>query len=296
MKRARNRMSSSKEKATSFLCGQSILIRKFTPAAITALAIFSMFLPETIAAIPLSTRRPTIIGVETHLSDIDYRNLQRQSELQQCKVALGVGDGNRDEMLGQEEYVLFVNLLASKQNSDYDAHSSFDKLPQGLKDNYNNFADVSKGGIDVAGFRPGSAATEEQDEQLSGVCQSTIASILDSNSKPKTPVVAPTSPPGDSNSVVVVDVSEVDCSKMIERAQCNVDLSISDSYQNDLLDESDYVKFVNRLSDNKYARYRFEELPSNIQENHKKFVTVDGQVDISGSKPGECRGPKVTIV
>mmetsp|Transcript_26188 Transcript_26188/g.71855 ORF Transcript_26188/g.71855 Transcript_26188/m.71855 type:complete len:1481 (-) Transcript_26188:73-4515(-) len=270
------------------------LMWKMTPASIAAFGI-SMLISGTKAAIPLTTTTTstTINSDFITLFPNEHRDLQ-QDPFQQCKVALGAGDSNRDDTLGKDEYMLFVSILANKnlgeQDTEYTGLSSFDQLPQDLRDNYDKFNDVKRGGVDVSGFRPGTAATTEQDTQLKELCELTRKKILDSNGG-LTPSTDPTSSgdptPSDGDTSVVITSSTLDCSKMIDRGQCNVDLSISDSYQNDLLDESDYVKFVNRLSGNAYAGYRFEQLPENIKQNHKKFATKDRQVNISGSKPGD---------
>ena len=208
----------------------------------------------------------------------DLRKLQ--GNIQQCKIALAVGDIDRDDSLSQSEYLRFVNQLSTKilddQNSDFVAFSSYDELPQGLKDNYDYFMDPETGKIDISGSKPGQATTPEQDMQLVELCNLTSEEIRDFDDQN-------TEAPSGNN----MSNDEKDCSTTLDRGKCNVDLSISDSYQNDLLDESDYVKFVNRLSSNEYANYQFEQLPTNIKNNFHRFAIKDGQVDITGSKPGQ---------
>jgi hypothetical protein len=235
-------------------------------------------------------------AVEVKNRDREHRKLQPAS-LQQCKIALAVGDTDRDDVLSKDEYLNVVNQLG-RQNQDDDEQyvvvSSFDELPTALKDNYDEIANDDLDGINISGSKPGQIPTVEQDIQLNELCESTQAIILG----------ASTNSDNDNGTIVITNDDEttetdptpstpttapqpIDCSATVDRGQCNVDLSISDSYQNNLLDKSDYVKFVNRLSNNEYSGKQFEQLPKNMQENYNSFATKDGQVDISGSKPGQ---------
>jgi len=216
----------------------------------------------------------------------DFRNLQES--IQECKIALAVGDIDRDDSLSHSEYLRFVNQLSTKILDDQKtvAFSSYDELPQGLKDNYDYLLDPEIGNIGISGSKPGQEATLEQDLQLIELCNLTSEKIRDPDGEhiTITDQNTPADPNSSSNNISNI---EKDCSTTLDRGKCNVDLSISDSYQNGILDESDYVKFVNRLSSNEYATNRFEQLPSNIRENFYRFAIKDGQVDISGSKPGQ---------
>jgi len=219
------------------------------------------------------------------------RNLRNlQGDIQQCKIALAVGDINRDDLLSQSEYLRFVKQLGNKmlggQNNDYVSLSSFDKLPEGLKENYSYFSDTELLEIDISGSKPGQTATSEQDMKLDELCDFTTTKIRDPNSETGN-TNDPQKPPNSNPTDDFIPSTGTDCSGTIDRGKCNIDLSISDSYRDDLLDESDYVKFVNRLSRNAYAGYDFEQLPQNIQANYYRFATTDGQVNISGSKPGQ---------
>jgi hypothetical protein len=201
-----------------------------------------------------------------------------QGTIQKCKIALAVGDKNRDDLLDQNEYLRFVNQLGSKiledEPTDYVAISSFDELSQSLKDDYDYFSNPELGQINISGSKPGDVPTPIQDVQINELCELISTKILDPNA------IADPDPTDN-------DAPSTDCSSAVGTNQCNIDLSISDSIKNDLLDESDYVKFVNRLSSNQYANTQFGQLPINIKENYNRFATKDGQVDVSGSKPGQ---------
>jgi len=223
--------------------------------------------------------------------NLDHDRRKLQQDLQQCKILLVVGDSDRDNVLSKNEYLNVVNKIAStNQDKQYVEVSSFDELSTALKENYNEIANDEIGGINISGSKPGQVPTSEQDINLNELCVITKAIVFDTidndndndNDKDKE---AP--PLTDIGNTINIASTGVDCSATVDRGQCNVDLSISDSYQNDLLDRSDYVRFVNRLSSNEYAGAQFEQLPKNINENYNKFATKDSQVDISGSKPGQ---------
>jgi hypothetical protein len=255
------------------------LKRRMTSATIAALAICSI--SGTGATSVLPTTAALSYTEEKDLSIARSRDLRNlQGNTQKCKIALAVGDMNRNDLLDQSEYLRFVNQLGSKiwedQNNDYVVLSSFDELPQSLKEDYDYFSNPELGQINISGSKPGQVPTPVQDVQINELCDLTSSKILD----PMTP--ADPDPTDDGN-----PSTEKDCSGTVGTGKCNVDLSISDSNQNDFLDESDYVKFVNRLSSNKFANTQFGQLPLNIKENYYRFATKDGQVDVSGSKPGQ---------
>jgi len=220
---------------------------------------------------------------------LQIRNLQ--GDIQKCKIALAVGDIDRDNLLGRNEYLRFVKHLSSKilddQNSGYESASMFAELPQNLKKNFNYFSDPGPDQIDVSGSKPGQAATPEQDTQLTEFCDLTIKNIRDPNSEVNNtndPVEPGDPNPADND---VPNIAKSCSETVVDRGKCNVDLSISDTDRNDLFDESNYVKFVNRRSSNKYANTQFGQLPRNIKNNFYRFAIKDGQVDVTGSKPGQ---------
>jgi hypothetical protein len=216
------------------------------------------------------------------------RNLQAS---QQCKIALAVGDSNRDDMLSRnDEYVRFVNQLSGQQ---YSSISTFDELPPALQANYDQNAG-SDGEIDISGSKPGQTSTESQDEQIAALCDSTTAA-LDSDTLAPQPTMSPasiavpsaeTSPPNPTGGDTGGDPT-VDCTGTVSRSQCNTALAIADLSRDDLLSQDEYIRFINRLSGNEFAGATFDGLPDNIQANFQKFALESGEVDIFGSKPGQ---------
>ena len=53
------------------------------------------------------------------------------------------------------------------------------------------------------------------------------------------------------------------------------------------MDENEYLRFLNRLSNNEYKNVDFNDLPENLIDNYDKFATTGGEIDITGSKPGQ---------
>ncbi|KAG7366728.1 hypothetical protein IV203_029398 [Nitzschia inconspicua] len=207
---------------------------------------------------------------------------------QQCKIALAIGDTNRDELLSRNmEYVRFVNQLSSQQ---FSAITSFDELPPGLQANYDQNAGEG-GEIDIGGSKPGQTPTAAQEAQVSALCDSTIAALSGDTvatqpSNALSPSLAPQPTAGGGSSGGGAPAA--DCTGTVSRSQCNTFLAIADLSRDDLLNESEYIRFLSRLSGNEYAGATFDSLPGNIQANFQKFATESGgQVNVFGSKPGQ---------
>ena len=220
----------------------------------------------------------TIIENETPVGrGQDHRSLQ--SLFQQCKISMAVGDIDRDDLLSRSEYLRFVNQLGGKiwndPNSDYVEFSNFDALPQSFKDNFDSYSNSAIGRIDISGAKPGQVVSSEQATKLNDLCEMTALKILDSEGDPD-----PIEQPGPIN-------PSANCNDIVDRGTCNVNLSTSDLSRNNLIDESEYVRLVNRLTSNKYSGVQFAQLPLNIKENYYRFAVTDRQIDISGSKPGQ---------
>ena len=79
----------------------------------------------------------------------------------------------------------------------------------------------------------------------------------------------------------------LDCNGTIDRLQCDRALIISDLSRDSLVDEDEYIRFINRLSGNEYLGVNFNDLPGNIIATYNKFATTGSQIDINGSQPGQ---------
>jgi len=247
-------------------------------AAVAVLAISSIAGTSGVA-MPLTKDKLAQNDVDNDLGmprTLHHRSLQAYN-MQQCKIALSVGDIDRDNLLSKSEYLRFVNQFdKSNTNSAYIEVANYDELPQNLKGNFDSFSDPALSRIDISGVKPGQTPTSAQDTQLNNLCSSTYSKLNDAGDQANPDPTTDDTPD-----------TGADCNAAVDRGRCNVDLSVSDTNQNNLLDESDYVKFVNRLSSNQYTDYQIERLPSNIKQNYYRFATTDGQVNIAGSKPGQ---------
>lgn len=192
-------------------------------------------------------------------------------ETAQCNTALSIADLSRDNFLDQSEYVRFVNRLSS----DY-SDASYDDLPGNIQSNFEKFA--VDGTIDITGSKPGVAPTAEQEAFLASLCCETDLAVRDPGQPVEAPTAAPASTPTGGG---------IDCSDTIPQQQCDTALAIADLSRDDLMDESEYVRFINRLSDNAYTGFEYTSLPANLQTNFIKFAVTNGQVDLTGSKPGQ---------
>ena len=122
---------------------------------------------------------------ESGAAAIHRRNLQT---VQQCKIALAIGDTSRDDVLTQDEYVRFIKQLSGSQ---FASASSFDDLPPELQSNYDDAAGGNAAGIDIAGSKPGQTPTAAQEEQINSLCDSTIGVLNGDISAPPPPAAAP---------------------------------------------------------------------------------------------------------
>jgi hypothetical protein len=190
---------------------------------------------------------------------------------QRCYIDMSISDSNRDSLLVEEEYLRFVNRLS---NYEYQGEE-FENLPGNIKDNFFNLA--LNGSIDLTGSKPGQSATQQQQVFLARVCCETdLATQNPSQPTTPPPDSEPTEPPGPS------------CDETITRKKCNIYLSIADLNRDSILKKDEYVRFLNRLSDNSYSGLEFEFLPRNLIENYKKFSNDDDDgIDIFGAKPGQ---------
>lgn len=204
----------------------------------------------------------------------------------QCNTALAIADLSRDNQMDESEFVRFVNRLSSNAYRD----STFSQLPGNVQATFSKFA--TNGAVDVTGSKPGQTATGAQDELLDALCCETDVAV----SNPGSPVATPTLPPVDGGGGGGDDDDDdgaagPDCTGTIPQTQCNTALAIADLSRDDLMNQVEYLRFVNRLSNNAYLTAQFATLPDSLQSNFQKFATTNGQVDVSGTKPGQSPTP-----
>jgi hypothetical protein len=60
-----------------------------------------------------------------------------------------------------------------------------------------------------------------------------------------------------------------------------------DFNRDDLLNEEEYVRFLNKLTTNEFTGLNFKDLGSPLPENFSSLAKMNGQINIFGSKPGQ---------
>eukprot|EP00980_Cylindrotheca_fusiformis_P004829 scaffold1034_cov127-Cylindrotheca_fusiformis.AAC.10 len=196
---------------------------------------------------------------------------------QQCYIDMSIADRNRDSFIIESEYVRLVNRLS---DNEYEG-AAFDELPAAIRGNFFNLA--SDGGIDVDGSKPGQSPDENQAVFLLRVCCETDLSIRN----PNAPTVSP--PPG---SEPTANPGGFNCDEAVSRQKCNIFLSIADLSKDNFLNEVEYIRFLDRLSGTgAYDDVAFGDLSAALAANYNKFATVDDQIDIFGTKPGQSASP-----
>ena len=69
---------------------------------------------------------------------------------------------------------------------------------------------------------------------------------------------------------------------------CILALRASDTDRDDLLDQEEYVQFLNRLSgDNRFQTLGFEDIDPLLQDLFATYASADAQINVFGTKPGQ---------
>ena len=183
-----------------------------------------------------------------------------------CTRMMVFSDLSRDSFLDQDEYLRFVNRLASPPFSD---------LPPSLIDVFSTLA--SDGLINIDGSQPGQDASLFE-ETLSPICRLTDNGIKQARSN-TAPSLEPEPEPAEEED------QDQSYEPSFTFAMCTRMMVFSDTSRDDSLDDEEYFTFVNRLSGNAYTG-GFSNLPDTLQATFGSLST-GGLVDIAGSKPGQ---------
>ncbi len=120
------------------------------------------------------------------------RNLQSLNvTFLECVIAMNSADNNNDNLLNQNEYIAFVNLLS---NGQYQGES-LATVPAEIRQNFFQLAG-DNGQIDISGSKPGDGQTPEQIDNLQNICTSTVNAI---NAVEGAATESPTSAPSPSS-------------------------------------------------------------------------------------------------
>jgi hypothetical protein len=211
---------------------------------------------------------PAVTDTDTNTTDVTDDDLAGDWILTDeayaaCKLDMMYSDLNRDNVLDPDEYVRFINRSV---NSTAATFASPADLPESFQ---TSFEALSGGGsgIDVAGSKPAPSPTSDQDKHLKTVCRATGKTVSvyvgggDSNP-------GATAPPMDEF-----------------QKECADALSVADRDSNGVMDESEYVRFLNKLMGSTFTD--FDSLADALRANYENISqgTSDG-VNIDGASHG----------
>lgn len=187
--------------------------------------------------------------------------------LETCKRMMAFSDLSRDDFLDQSEYFRFINRLG---NNSW--QGSFAELPNVIRTSFQSLS--TNGRLNVSGSKPGQDS-EEDDVRLQTICTETDRVIQEARGQPTTPASAPVPAPSGSTGV----------EPSFTFQECTRSMTFSDISRDNLLDESEYFRFVNRLVETPWSG-SFANLPSSLQSTFSD-LSRNGGIDVNGSKPGQ---------
>ena len=204
----------------------------------------------------------------------------------ECIMFLALSDTDRDQQIGRDngEYLSFINRM-----SDY-AYSSlavFDELPEPLTTSFQYWAGPD-GFMPIPGSYPGRPSLPSEQERLQEICFDVISILheLETASPTMAPTTsAPTSlfPPPPPEPIRIARTF----------SDCRTSMAISDLSRNAYLDDVEYLRFLNLLTNNQYHGMTYTDLPDLLRFNFVILsdldVPVRGQrsINIQGSAPGD---------
>lgn len=233
-------------------------------------------LPAPIAPAPVAA--PTTLPAPAPVSD-GPTEFSPSFTFNQCKTGMLVSDVNRDDSIDQAEYLRLLNRLAANAYIS----STYDSLPMGLQAAYSELAGPT-GQISVAGSKPGSTATAEDVANLENICQ-VIDRALQSPDQvggggggSATPTPSPVAQ--ETTAAPVQPAVE------ISYTQCTIAMVTSDINRNVVLEQNEFVLFLNKVNSNAYDGLGYDELPEALKALYQDNASATG-VDIAGSRPGQ---------
>ena len=199
------------------------------------------------------------------------------TQLNQCKLFLFVSDGDRDSQLDQNEFVIFVNRLTVNAF----LRQSYLELPLLFRDVFVTAAGDSAGTISTVGARSGQPASVEQLNALAAFCEESYnATNVWKETKTEIPTMSPTNSP---NAVLPTPPPSLSSSDFLT---CITFLAVTDKNRDNFIDQTEYVEFINRLTDNKYIGLSFSEIDPRLQSNYRALGGFSGFISVAGARPG----------
>jgi len=243
---------------------ERVHLQEVCAAAQAAIAEYVEYGPSTVPPDDSgsTTETPSLPPVDDGLSDADYRL---------CRTAMLIADGNRDDNLGEEEYVRLLNRLTFSKFSGY----SFDDLHPLFRFTFDEVASPAGNVIDVSGSKATmggtNSPTDAQEAHLREICLAVHTAIVDFEEATDAPTNAPT--------VAATDVRPPPDISEDDYEQCKEELLAADVNKDLLLEPEDYVSFLNVLADTSFQS--FDYLPADFQDNYNAAkIGAVGFVDI----------------
>lgn len=226
---------------------------------------------------PVTTSRPTTTtSAPVSNSPIPFLS----EEHTKCKTNLIVSDLNRNSLLDADEFGNFLKEISNKRVSAAD----FSNLDIIFQEAYKNLT-KSSDAISLSGFRPGLTPSKDEYQTLIQICNQAYTA-LDKYEKKEldAPGFHPSiSPAVDSNSTQLSEVELKTCKKF---------MVLSDSNRNSVLDETEFVTFVSRMTTTQdFSGYEFDDLDVSFRSIYEGKSKANGGIDIDGSKPGQESTP-----
>ena len=201
----------------------------------------------------------------------------------QCSAYMSYADLSRDNLMDEDEYLRFIARFSMNGYTDV----PYEELPCNFIQNYEKFATGAGGQIDITGGKPGQPApSDDQDEHLTDLCCETDLAVQN----PETtcaPTVGPppTVAPEPSAPTIAPEPSGPPVSAPPD---CKSAMASSDFNRDDYLNQEEYVRFLNRRTQNLFLGQTFDELPQSLKCNYEnlKDPTKD-EISVIGSKPGQ---------
>ncbi|GKZ01331.1 hypothetical protein MPSEU_001084100 [Mayamaea pseudoterrestris] len=194
-----------------------------------------------------------------------------ESETSACKIALIIGDANRDDMLDQFEWIRFLNRLTRNK---YSSVTTFAGLPEVIQTPFQELSDGT-GMVSVSGSKPGATPTEDELVHIQDIC-SQVYGVMSCMQ------YTLSNDPGDNDSSTL-NTTDINATEL---NSCKIAMVVSDISRDEQLDNMEYVRFLNRLTDNRYINKAFSVLAQPLQTNYEDLTDASGFISITGSRPG----------
>ena len=222
------------------------------------------YAPSSPTSSPSTTPYPTITAEPTTMPTVEVD----ASAFQRCLIVLAVADVNRDDSLNQEEYVRFINRWSGVTY----VGEMFEDLDPTLQRNY-AFLAQEGGEIDVTGSKP--EQTVEEDAHLRRFCAYTLTLLS-------------------SGQVTVTTRAPTPATELL-LSECFLAMVLSDQNSDSQMNQTEYITFIDRFTEEEIEAETFDELDVILQENFLESAP-EGYIDIAGSLPGETPSDELVAV